>query len=81
MSTVLGCSVIFTTVVSANWSTGFLCEEEIKSSVRISSTRRNCPLANSIKDPFVKFVGALLLFVDLFFVFKNKIVSKSNGTI
>lgn len=50
-----------TTVVSANCKLGFLFDEVIKSSARISSTRFNSPFANSINEPLEKFVSILLL--------------------
>lgn len=43
------------TVVSINCRFGFLLDDVIKSSVRMSSTRFNEPVDNSINVPLVKF--------------------------
>lgn len=49
------------TVVSISWRFGFLLDDVMKSSVRMSSTRFNSPLDSSISVPLLKFVDALLL--------------------
>lgn len=57
----LGCDVIFTTVVSINCKLGFLLDDIIKSSVRISSTRFSSPVDSSINEPLLKFATPLLV--------------------
>lgn len=65
-----GLDTILTTVVSTNCRFGFLLDDVMKSSVRISSTRFNSPDDSSISVPLLKFeIPPLLLFKFLFLLF------------
>lgn len=53
--------MILTTVESASSKCWLRSADCTKSSVLMSSTRRSSPVDSSIKEPFVKFVGELIL--------------------
>lgn len=53
-TTCVDCSTILTTVVSITCKFGFLHDDEIKSSVRMSSTRFSSPDDSSISVPLLK---------------------------